>query len=189
MKGRSASSSSSSTLLLLLNAFWHESPSQRERGRESDTESHRERSDNDFLLHRRIWMCPSPSRSISSCLRTRAPTRNAVTSVRQSGRHPSICPARTGGMNNGPRTIVTNLFCSVFSRARNIPSSELLAMDEEQTVNNNSGIVFYDNSDEVFSFFSALPEMQSHRQLTHLGMGVRGAVCTRELLQEERERE
>ena len=61
-------------------------------------------------------------------------------------------------------------------------------MDEEQTVNNNSGIVFYDNSDEVFSFFSALPEMQSHRQLTHLGMGVRGAVCTRELLQEERER-
>ena len=40
----------------------------------------------------------------------------------------------------------------------------------------------------VFFFFSALPEMQSHRQLTHLGMGVRGAVCTRELLQEERER-
>ena len=55
----------------------------------------------------------------------------------------------------------------------------------KQTVN-NSGIVY--NSDEVFSFFSALPEMQSHRQLTHLGMGVRGAVCTRELLQEERER-
>ena len=74
-------------------------------------------------------------------------------------------------MNNGPRTIVANLFCSVFSRARNIPSSALLAMDEGQTVN-KSGIVFYDNSDEVFSFFSALPEMQSHRQLTHLGMGV-----------------
>ena len=79
-------------------------------------------------------------------------------------------------MNNGPRTIVPNLFCFVFSRARNIPSSALLAMDEdyeEQTVN-NSAIVFYDNSDEVFSFFSALPEMRGHRQLTHLGMGVGG---------------
>ena len=62
---------------------------------------------------------------------------------------------------------------------------------EEQTVN-KSGIVFYGNSDEVFSFFSALPEMQSHRQLTHLGMGVggvhQGTVARGERESESRER-
>ena len=134
MKGRSASSS---TLLLLLNAFWqHESPSQRERGRATHRES--ERSDNDFLLHR-IWMCPT-SVQIDIKLRAHAPAHQECSHVSPSGR-PSICPARTGRMNNGPRTIVTNLFCFVFSRARNIPSSELLAMDEEQKTNNSGDCV------------------------------------------------